>query len=135
MVGFRIAFKNIPLVETINLAYSMFRLVQFGSYPPRRGTLCRVNQDKNYLFTSGYMPEWGTYPGPHIPRPFELSASSETDIVRAATDVLSLSRMNWNTAQSNSSVPVTLYFARQVGGIMSEIPEGEEPKPSYRFYM
>jgi len=135
MAGFRHAFKNIPLVETINLAYSLFRLVQFGPYPPKRGTLCRVNQDKNYLFTSGYMPEWKTYPGPHIPRPFELSAGRETDIVRAATDVLSLSRMNWNTAQSNSSVPVTLYFARQVGGIMSEIPEGEEPKPSYRFYM
>lgn len=136
MSGFKNIFRNIPIVETINISpYSMFRLVHFGAYPPRRGTLCRVNEDSTYLFTSGYMPEWNTYPGPHIPTPYRLVTSGELDIYRAASDVLSLTRMNWNTAQNTSSDPVTLRFARQVGGIMAEIGENEEPKPSYRFYM
>jgi hypothetical protein len=43
--------------------------------------------------------------------------------------------MNWNTAPYTNSQPVTLRFARQVGGIMAEVGEGEEPKPSYQFYM
>ena len=53
---------------------------------------------------------------------------------RAAADVLSLTRMNWNTAQNTNSQPVTLRFARQVGGIMAEVDEGDE-RPSYRYYM
>lgn len=135
LAGFKVAFRNVPIVETINLAPSLFRLVQFGPYPPRRGTICRVNNISTYLFTSGYMPEWKTYPGPHIPAPLRLVINDETDIYRAAADVLSLTRMNWNTAQNTNSQPVTLRFARQVGGIMAEVEEGDEPKPSYRFYM
>jgi len=132
--GFRSALRNIPIIETINLRPSMFRLVQFGSYPPRRGTLCRVNNKSTYLFTSGYMPEWQTYPGPHIPAPLRLVTSGDIDIERAAADVLGLTRMNWNSAQNTNSQPVTLRFARQVGGIMAEVAEGEE-RASYRFYM
>lgn len=135
ITGFKAAFRNIPIVETINLGPSMFRLVQFGAYPPKRGTLCRVNGESTYLFTSGYMPEWNTYPGPHIPAPLRLVTGGDIDVYRAAADVLSLTRMNWNTAQNTNSQPVTLRFARQVGGIMAEVGEDEEPKPSYRFYM
>jgi hypothetical protein len=32
-------------------------------------------------------------------------------------------------------MPITLRFARQVGEIMSELGEGEEPKASFKFYM
>lgn len=132
--GFKAALRNIPIVELINLTPSMFRLVQFGQYPPRRGTICRVNNDSVYLFTSGFMPEWGTYPGPHIPAPIRLINSEDIDIERAASDILALTRMNWNTAQNTNSQPVTIRFARQVGGIMAEVEEGEE-ESSYRFYM
>lgn len=134
LAGFKTAFRNIPIVETINLAPSMFRLVQFGPYPPRRGTLCLVNNECTYLFTSGYVPEWKTYPGPHIPAPIQLVTNEEIDIERAAADVLSLTKMNWNTAQNTNSQPVTLRFARQVGGIMAEAGN-DEPEPSYRYYM
>lgn len=81
------------------------------------------------------MPEWKTYPGPHIPAPLRLKTDGEVDIYRAAANVLGLTRMNWNTAQNTNSQPVTLRFARQVGGIMAEVGEEEEPRPSYRFYM
>lgn len=73
LAGFKVALRNIPIVEPINMAPSMFRLVQFGAYPPRRGTLCQINNTSTYLFTSGYMPEWKTYPGPHIPTPLYLA--------------------------------------------------------------
>lgn len=132
--GFKNAFRNVPIVEMINLTPSMFRLVQFGSYPPKRGTLCRVNNDSSYIFTSGYIPEWKTYPGPHIPAPIRIVTDNKFEVERAAADILSLTKMNWNTAQDTSSQPVTLRFARMVGGIMAEVGDSE-PELSYRYYM
>jgi len=132
--GFSEVFDQIPVVEFMNLAPSDFRLVQRSAYPPKRGTLCRINDDATYLFTTGYIPEWQTYPGMHIPVPLKILTERDTDIVRAAADVLALARMNWNTAFDTTGAPITLRFARQVGGIMAEVGQ-REPSPSYRFYM
>jgi hypothetical protein len=132
--GFNEVFNEIPIVEFVNIAPSDFRLVQRSAYPPKRGTLCRINDDATYLFTTGYIPEWHTYPGMHIPVPLRIVTDRETDIVRSANDVLSLARMNWNTAFDTTGAPITLRFARQVGGIMAEVGQ-REPSPSYRFYM
>lgn len=132
--GFSRIFDQIPVVEFINIAPSDFRLVQRSAYPPKRGTLCRINDDATYVFTTGYIPEWRTYPGMHIPVPLKIVTDRDTDIIRAATDVLALARMNWNTAFDTTGAPITLRFARQVGGIMAEVGQGE-PSPSYRFYM
>ncbi|MVM33424.1 hypothetical protein GO755_25530 [Spirosoma sp. HMF4905] len=135
--GFRQAFKNIPVVELINLMHTDFRLVNYGSYPPKRGTLCTVNESAYYLFNTGFMPSLGTYPGPHIPRPLEIRSDQPFDIYRTASDIMSLSRMNWNTSSITGGQPVTLFFSRQVGGIMSEYGENNptEPPSSFRFYI
>jgi hypothetical protein len=60
---------------------------------------------------------------------------NQFDVVRLATEVLALARMNWNTAFDTTGAPITLRFARQVGGIMAEVGEATTPHPSYRFYM
>jgi hypothetical protein len=132
--GFSEALSHIPVIEFVNLGPSDFRLVQRTAYPPKRGTLCRVNDDATYLFTTGYIPEWHTYPGMHIPVPTKIITDQDTDILRTATDVLALGRMNWNTAFDTTGAPITLRFARQVGGIMAEVGK-ETPDPSYRYYM
>ena len=133
--GFRHAFQNVPIVELINIMPSQFRLLKYGKYPPRRGTLCTVNKTSTYLFLTGYMPEWGTYPGPHIPAPVKLVCSDDVDMHRVATDILGLARMNWNTASISSAQPVTLSFSRRVGGIMKEVGSDREPHPSFRYYI
>lgn len=134
--GFREALRNIPIVELVTLAQRpRLRLVQFGSYPPRRGLLCTVNDAATYVFTTGFVPEWGTYPGPHIPVPIQLIADEGADRFRLATEVFGLSRMNWNTARDTSGYPITLRFARDVGTIMAEVPPYQSPNPSYRYYM
>jgi hypothetical protein len=133
--GFVSALRHVPIVELVNLRPAAFRLVQDGLYPPKRGTLCRVNGAATYLFTTGYIPEWGTYPGPHIPVPVQLVTDDEADMRRIAADVLGLSRMNWNTACDTSGWPITLRFAREVGGIMAEFGPTGQPNPSYRYYM
>jgi hypothetical protein len=133
--GFTAALKHIPIIELVNLMPSFFRLVQRGAYPPKRGTICQINDAVTYLFTTGYIPEWGTYPGPHVPVPVKLIANHNADINRIAMDVLGLSRMNWNTASDTSGLPITLRFSREVGGIMAEVGANVQPNPSYRYYM
>ena len=81
--GFEDAFRNVPVIEAVALVQSDFRLVRFGSYPPKRGTLCVVNDDARFLFTTGFMPEWETYPGPHVPTPIEIKSPREIDIDRS----------------------------------------------------
>ncbi|MFD1145401.1 hypothetical protein ACFQ4C_30020 [Larkinella insperata] len=132
--GLRSALSNVAIVELVNLAPTNFRLTRFDSYPPQRGTLCILNSNRYYLFTTGYMPELKTYPGPHIPAPMEIKSDSELDIERIATDVLGLAKMNWNTGSVTGGYPVTLSFSRLVGGIMAEY-RGEEPLPSFRYYI
>ncbi len=81
------------------------------------------------------MPEWRTYPGPHIPAPVRLVSNDGADLHRVASDILGLARMNWNTASINNAHPVTLFFSRRVGGIMAEVGEDQQPLPSFRYYM
>ena len=132
--GFAKSLSELPVVEFVSIAPSDFRLVQRQAYPPKRGTLCRINDDATFLFTTGYIDEWETYPGVHVPVPLSITTDRENDLVRASTDVLALARMNWNTAFDTTGAPITLRFARQVGGIMAEVGQ-REPSPSYRFYM
>lgn len=133
--GFRDALNRVPVVEMVNLMPTQFRLVRDGSYPPNRGTLCTVNGEEAYLFTTGYVPEWETYPGPHVPVPRRLVVDEGANVRAVAADVLGLTRMNWNTARDTSGLPITMRFAREVGGIMAEVGPNERPNPSYRYYM
>lgn len=136
--GFKETFRDIPIVELITLVPSNFRLMRFGAYPPKVGTLCSVNNSRDYLFTSGFMPELDTYPGPHVPQPFEVRRVGDGNAVSAAQDVLNLTRMNWNTADIKGKWPVTLSFARRVGGILDEYTERadhHEQATSFRYFI
>lgn len=136
--GFCGVFRDVPIVDLVTLVPSNFRLMRFGLYPPKVGTLCTVNDVRDYLFTSGFMPELGTYPGPHVPQPFEIRRIGDGDAVSAAQDVLNLTRMNWNTADIKGKWPVTLSFARRVGGILDEFTERsdeDEQATSFRYFV
>jgi hypothetical protein len=134
--GFRQAFLSIPIVELINILPTPFMLLKHSNYPVNRGTLCSVN-DTYYLFNTGFIKDLKTYPGPHIPRPVEIRSNEAIDYQKASEDILALARMNWNTSSVTSGEPVTLFFSRQIGGIMSELNvKGIEDVPtSFRFYI
>jgi hypothetical protein len=111
-----------------------FRMLHEGVYPPHRGTYCAIN-DAAFLFTSGYVPAYRTYPGPHVPAPLELVADLGIDSEAAAADILALTKMNWNSGSAFMRFPITLNFAQKVGAVMGEVPPDVEPHPSLRYYM
>lgn len=133
--GFSAALHEIPLVSMVTLVPSEFRLLRYGTYPPKVGTVCTVNSQRSFLFTSGFMPELGTYPGPHVPQPFEVRCRGPEGAVAAAQDVLNLTRMNWNTADIRGKWPVSLSFARRVGGILDEFGEDAPVETSFRYFV
>ena len=133
--GFREATHGrVPALDLVWLRSTSFRLVRKGLQEPWRGTLCAVGSE-NYLFTSGFVPWWNEYPGPHIPAPIQLGSAGETDIRQRAREVLALSKMNWNNTEGISRYPITLSFAKRVGQLMTELADNQAPNPSYRFHM
>lgn len=132
--GFRGAVSGkVPDLSLVWLRSTDFRLLRRGMQEPLRGTLCHIGgQGRRFLFTTGYVPWWEMYPGPHIPAPLEIGADEPA---ARASEILALSKMNWNTADGIGRMPITLAFARRVGMIMTELEEEAKPNPSYRFYM
>jgi hypothetical protein len=111
------------------------RLLRRGMREPLRGTLCTIEDRDHYLFTTGYVPWWSEYPGPHIPAPLEIGVCGSSNLTERAREILALTKMNWNSAEGIGRHPITISFARRVGMIMTEMDEEVTPNPLYRFYM
>ena len=133
-VARKAASGKVPACDLVWIRSTPFRLVRKGLQEPWRGTFCTVGE-QNYLFTSGYVPWWNEYPGPHIPAPIEIGAAGPTDLKQRAVEILALSKMNWNSSEGMSRYPITLSFAKKVGQLMTELSENQAPNPSYRYYM
>jgi hypothetical protein len=95
-------------------------MVRKGIEEPWRGTLCAL-KDQSYLFTGGYVPWWNEYSGMHIPAPLEIGAALPTDMKERAKEILTLTKMNWNSSDGISRVPITIMFARRVGELTCEL--------------
>ena len=59
---------------------------------------------------------------------------SLTDIEARSKEILTLSKMNWNSSDGITRLPVTLLFAKKVGEIMTELSDNVTPNPSFRFH-
>jgi hypothetical protein len=133
--GFREAAESrVPVCDLVWMRSTAFRLIRKGTQEPWRGTLCTVGNE-SYLFTSGYVPWWDEYPGPHIPSPLQIGSCGPTDIRQRAKEILALTKMNWNSSEGIGRHPITISFARKVGLLMTELSDNQAPNPSYRFYM
>jgi hypothetical protein len=134
--GFRQGLlEEVAACDLVWMAPTGFRLLRRGMREPSRGTLCTIEEKDLFLFTTGYVSWWDEYPGPHIPSPLEIGAGEGSDLTERAREVLTLTKMNWNSADGIGRHPITITFARRVGMIMTEMDEDVTPNPLYRFYM
>jgi hypothetical protein len=106
--------------------------------PVPRGSMFSVDNDINFLYTKGYIPELKTYPGVHVPAPFEIiRARGDSSYKEICKEILALTKLNWNTADFCCGLPITIGFSRNVGQVLKvfDDKDSEEPEKSYRFYM
>ncbi len=127
--------KKVAGCDLVWMRPTGFRLLRRGMREPERGIFCSIENRHHYLFTTGYVPWWDEYPGPHIPAPVEIGVCGATDIEARGREILTLTKMNWNSAEGIGRHPITILFARHVGIVMTEMDEDATPNPLYRFYM
>jgi hypothetical protein len=137
--GFTQAAKDhrVEVTDLASVRRSFTRLFRMGTYPPLRGTLLHLTRRTGLLYLRGSVSFFEAYPGLYVPRPIEFElAHTEATVTQVATELLGLSKLNWNNTQFDGGEPITVRAARRVGDILKCIPtEGGLVQPSFRFYM
>lgn len=132
---------KIDEVDIVHISeYTGFRAYHHkNDFPVVRGTMITDSDRKNeaILFTSGYVPALGTYPGPSAPRPLHIDCQRlDTSIEMVCTDILGLSKLDWNSSTFYTKLPVTIGVSEKVGDILAEMVLANiAPPSSYRYYM
>jgi len=117
-------------------AEDAFMIRGASNYPPLRGTLLTLDDEHHALYTHGSVPYYRTYPGMYIPRPLGIRvAESDRGIEDIASEVLALSKLNWNRARLDARKPITLLTARRVGEVLRHVPSNVTPAARYAYYM
>ena len=131
------AEQNIELVDLVAVDRSSTRLFRSGANPPLRGTFLELSAKKAILYLRGSVGFFEMYPGMYVPRPLEMTvATSESTKHMLATEMLALSKLNWNNTQFDGGEPITVRAARQVGDILKCVTsESGTLQRGFRFYM
>lgn len=137
--GFQAAADNdrIDQLELIWIPRSdPFRLFRTGEHAPLRGTMLSLSDERHLLYTRGSVPLYKTYAGMYVPSvlPFRV-AQADSSAAEIASELLMLTKMNWNATQLDGRVPITLRTADSVGDILKHLGPDNPPQPRYAYYM
>jgi hypothetical protein len=104
--------------------------------PVLRGAMFVQNDSKALLWTKGWTPRLQTYPGLEVPLPLKIDITHGTAAIQqVCSDVLALTKLNYNACRFADGMPVTLRFADAVGEILTSGPKGEVPPLAFRYYI
>jgi hypothetical protein len=127
---------NIEVADLVSVRRSFTRLFREGTYPPLRGTLLHVAREMGIIYLRGSVNFFESYPGLYVPRPLEFVLSkSDATVLQIATEMMGLSKLNWNNTQFDGGEPITVRAARRVGDILKCLPDGATIQSSFRYYM
>ncbi len=117
-------------------AQDTVRLLPVSKYPALRGTRFTLNE-LDYLYTTGFVAELQQFHGTHVPAPIQISDHLGYDTPRETIlkEILTLTKMNWNSSRLGGLFPITMKFSRLVGEIMREIGPERDPLPQMKYYV
>lgn len=134
--GFQKALGDIPSHDFLALDRLGIRFMRVGQKPPLRGTVITLAPRKHIIYTTGYVPQLGDYPGMRVPVPLQIVEHyGESSVETLAHEILALTKVNWNSCAFCNGDPITIQFARSVGHILTELPKDVVPQTKYKFYM
>jgi hypothetical protein len=113
------------------------KLFRLGVTNIPRGLAWAESSRKGYLWSKGFIPKLQTYPGREVPNPLSIEiVRGEADINVVMTDVLALTKLNYNTCIYSDGVPVTLRFADTIGEILTAGPVQKDLPPlPFKYYI
>jgi hypothetical protein len=113
------------------------KLFRKADTPILRGTAYVRHERSALLWTRGWTPRLATYPGMEVPNPLSVDISQgDASIETVLSDVLALTKLNYNSCQFADGTPITLKFASAVGEVLTAgpIPSGGAPLP-FMYYI
>lgn len=108
-----------------------------SDFPMVRG-LAYIQSDRSgFLWTKGYVPRLETSLGLEVPNPLYIEIDKgKASIETVMTDVLALTKLNYNACIYGDGVPVTLRFADAIGEILTAAPLDKGTPPlSFKYYI
>jgi hypothetical protein len=136
--GYRAACPpNVNLVAIrVRKEWNGLKVFRDGEYPVRRGTFIEASERAGFLFASGVIPSLGTYPGTESPVPLRIDIQhGDAPIQRVASDILALTKLNYNACKFGDSEPVTIGFSDRVGEILVANPRLSVRSPKFKYYI
>ena len=116
------------------------RVFPAGDNPPLRGTLVIPPDEREYyLYTTGFVPEQSVYNAPSTPNPIVVRPHQDYftgNYQRICEEILSFTKLDWNSSDFCKRRPVTIGIADAVSDILAE-PEASEVnlQTHYYYYM
>jgi len=130
------ALNKVPSHDFLALERRGIRFFRLGAEPPVRGTVVELARRNYLVFTRGYVPFLRAYPGLRVPNPIEvLEHFGDSASDRVCSEILALTKLNWNSSAFASADPITIGFSREVARIIKELPDGVVPQFKYKYYM
>lgn len=112
------------------------RLYRPGKWPVLRGSLWVVNDRTAYLWATGFKPSVLSYDGWEVPVPLRIDIQhGDADVTQVGSDVLGLTKLNYNACKLGDGEPVTVGFSDAVGEILIGNPYVKVRRPSFKFYI
>jgi hypothetical protein len=115
------------------------KLFRDCDYPVMRGTALILDERNANLWTSGYVPQLDTYIGPETPNPLFItllrSKQALPKLETILTDIMALTKINYNSCNYNDGLPVTVRFANMVGDVLTlGSAKGADRQP-FKYYV
>jgi hypothetical protein len=131
-----LADAGVETYDLLHLSEADTRLFRNGVYPPMRGTALELSDDESLLYARGSVPFFETYPGLYVPRGIHVARETSEESMRfLVSEVLALTKLNWNSTQFDGGEPVTLRASREVSKVLRFCDPGQRIEPWYGFYM
>ncbi len=113
------------------------------SYAMRRGTLLPLDDFSRLIWVAGNAPSAtlsgkANYfqSGKGVPRPLLMTRWAGTgDLTQAATEVLALSKIDWNNDALYDAIPVTVRYAQILARVVKHVPALPQIPFDYRLFM
>jgi len=115
---------------------SEIKLFRKEDMPILRGMAYLRSKRSSYLWSRGFVPRLQTYPGMEVPNPLEIEVCrGHAEIRTVLSDILALTKLNYNACIYGDGVPVTLKFADAVGEILTAGPVPKNSPFPFKHYI
>lgn len=117
--GFENALHNIPEYGLMTITRRGIFCMRPGRKPILRGVAIPFDENLGLVFTSGYVPFLRGYFGSGIPQPLEIRENwGSISFQQAARDLIRLTRLNLNSSDFCTDLPVTLARCNEIGEVL-----------------